>query len=91
MNVSLTPELEKMLAAKVASGMYNSVSEVVREALRLLNDHDELKRLKFEDLKREAQKGLDDIEAGRVAPADDVFVELTERLLAKTSSEACQG
>ncbi len=36
MNVSLTPELESYVAAKVKSGGYASASEVVREALRVL-------------------------------------------------------
>lgn len=36
MNVSLTPELEKYIRSKVASGFYNNASEVIREALRLL-------------------------------------------------------
>ena len=40
MNVSLTPELEKFVNAKVESGRYNSANEVVREALRLLEEHD---------------------------------------------------
>ncbi len=40
MNVSLTPELEKFVSAKVESGRYNSASEVVREALRRLEEHD---------------------------------------------------
>ena len=40
MNVSLTPELDNFVASKVGSGRYNSASEVVREALRLLEDHD---------------------------------------------------
>jgi putative addiction module CopG family antidote len=35
MNVSLTPELDQFVAAKVSSGRYTSASEVVREALRL--------------------------------------------------------
>ncbi len=35
MTVSLTPELEQFVSAKVGSGRYNSASEVVREALRL--------------------------------------------------------
>ncbi len=37
MNVSLTPELEKFIRDRVASGFYNNASEVVREALRLLH------------------------------------------------------
>jgi antitoxin ParD1/3/4 len=40
MNVSLTPELESFVAIKVDSGRYTSASEVVREALRLLEEHD---------------------------------------------------
>ncbi len=36
MNVSITPELEQFVAARVASGQYQSASEVVRAALRLL-------------------------------------------------------
>ncbi len=39
MNVSLTPELENFVSAKVGSGRYNSASEVFREALRLLKEH----------------------------------------------------
>jgi antitoxin ParD1/3/4 len=44
MNVSLTPQLEAMIREKVASGHYNNASEVVREALRLMADRDELQR-----------------------------------------------
>jgi antitoxin ParD1/3/4 len=36
MNVSITPDLERFVRDKVESGLYNSASEVVREALRLL-------------------------------------------------------
>jgi antitoxin ParD1/3/4 len=43
MNVSLTPELDKFVAAKVESGRYTSASEVVREALRLLEEHDRVR------------------------------------------------
>jgi antitoxin ParD1/3/4 len=40
MNVSLTPELEQFVLGKVESGRYTSASEVVREALRLLEEQD---------------------------------------------------
>ena len=39
MNVSLTPELEAMIRQQVDSGRYNNASEVVREALWLLDEH----------------------------------------------------
>jgi len=35
MNISLTPELEKLVKVEVETGLYNSSSEVVREALRV--------------------------------------------------------
>ena len=41
MNVSLTPELEKLVQEKVASGLYQTASEVIREGLRLLKERDE--------------------------------------------------
>lgn len=40
MNVSLTPDLDEYVAEKLSSGGYNSASEVVREALRLLQTRD---------------------------------------------------
>ena len=48
MNVSLTPELENFVNSKVKNGRYNSASEVVREALRLLEEHDQT-RAEFND------------------------------------------
>lgn len=45
MNVSLTPELEELVNLKVRSGLYQTASEVVREALRLLKQKDDEARL----------------------------------------------
>jgi antitoxin ParD1/3/4 len=45
MNVSLTPELEELVNLKVRSGLYQTASEVVREALRLLKQKDDDARL----------------------------------------------
>lgn len=46
MNVSLTPELEVMVRQRVESGRYNNASEVVRDALRHLEEHDRLQHLR---------------------------------------------
>ena len=43
MNVSLTPELEQLVYEKVKSGRYLSALEVVREALRLLEERDKIR------------------------------------------------
>jgi antitoxin ParD1/3/4 len=59
MNVNLTPQLEELVRAKVDSGMYSSASEVVREALRLMDEQDRLRQAKFDELRREVRQGLD--------------------------------
>ena len=59
MNVNLTPQLEELVRAKVNSGMYTSASEVVREALRLMDEQDHLRQAKLEELRRDIRKGLD--------------------------------
>ena len=69
MNVSLTPELENLVNQKVKTGMYNSTSEVVREALRLLEEKDRIKEMRLEELRAEIQKGIDDIHDHVYRPA----------------------
>jgi antitoxin ParD1/3/4 len=59
MNISLTPHLEKMIREKISSGSYNSASEVVREALRLLEQEDELRVLKLQKLRQDIKEGLE--------------------------------
>lgn len=59
MNVSLTPELEKFVQQKVASGKYNSASELVREALRLIEERDEQRELRKAAMDKYIQEGLD--------------------------------
>jgi antitoxin ParD1/3/4 len=70
MNVSLTAELEKFVNERVASGMYHSASEVVREGLRLLREKDMIQQIKLQELRREIQKGLDDVSDGSVVTYD---------------------
>lgn len=67
MNVSLTPQLEELVQRKVESGLYGSASEVVREALRLLDEHDRLRTMCLEELRAEIHKGLD---SGEPTPLD---------------------
>ena len=75
MNVSLTDELEKWIEARVSAGLYRSSSEVVREALRLLREHEELKALQREELRRSIKVGTDDLDAGRSRPLDVAVID----------------
>jgi antitoxin ParD1/3/4 len=59
MNINLTPQLEELVRSKVASGLYASASEVVREALRLLEEQDRLRGAKLERLRGEVRRGLE--------------------------------
>ncbi len=65
MNVNLTPQLEELVRAKVATGMYNSASEVVRDASRLIAQQDQAQSLKLEQLRQEIQLGLNSGEASK--------------------------
>ena len=64
MNVPLTPELERVVNDKVESGMYQTASEVVREALRLLKERDEAR----ERLRADVSAGLDQLASGEGRP-----------------------
>lgn len=80
MHVSLTSELENIIRKKVASGLYNNASEVVREALRFMETNEELVyHLKLSSLRAKLAEGERDLEAGRytdIAPDEiDSFVQ----------------
>lgn len=58
MNVNLTPQLQELVRSKVASGMYTSASEVVREALRFMDEQDRLHAAKLAQLRDDIRQGL---------------------------------
>ena len=70
MNISLTHELEALVQEKVRSGLYHSASEVIREALRLLQDQDEVRRVRLEALRKEIAIGVAQADNGQTRPLD---------------------
>lgn len=66
-NVSLPPETEAYAKSLVASGFYSSMSEVVREALRL---HKRYEQLYLQDLHRELSLAAAQIDGGQTEPHD---------------------
>jgi antitoxin ParD1/3/4 len=81
MDVSLTPELEQLVTAKVASGRYPSASDMICEGLRLLQERDELGEEQLEELRSEIRLGLAQLDRGEATDYDDASLkELFERI-----------
>jgi antitoxin ParD1/3/4 len=79
-SVALNPHFEQFIRAQIDSGQYNDESEVVRAALRLLEDQQSKRALQLEGLRSAIAAGLQ----GPGIPADEVF----DRLEAKYQSMA---
>jgi antitoxin ParD1/3/4 len=84
MNVSLTPELEKFIDGKVESGLYNNASEVVREGLRLLKEHDEV-RLKWRE---QIERGWLQAQSGELVDGPKSMAAIKGRLTSRAKKRA---
>ena len=71
MNVTLTPKQKSFIKKKIDAGAYANASEIVHESLRLLEEHDDLRRLKLDRLRAEISKGEADVAAGRFTSIKD--------------------
>ncbi len=86
MHVSLTPELEARIKTKVESGLYNNASEVIRDALRFMDAHEEwVLEIKKALLRKQLKTGIDQLDAGKgiVVESEDVLNALFKDLSPK--------
>ena len=79
-SVSFTPQQAEFLAACVASGRYQSTSEAVREALRLLEDQHARRQAEIERARELIQQGADQLDRGEVVDNEAFFSEWDEEL-----------
>jgi antitoxin ParD1/3/4 len=77
-NISLTPELDSFLQSRVKSGRYQTASEVVREALRLLQRQEIGRAEAVSQLKAKLERGAAQAERGELLNGDEVFEGLRE-------------
>ena len=82
MNINLTPQLEDLVRQKVASGLYSSASEVVREALRLMDEKDRVLGAKLDQLRHDIREGLD---SGPAAPWEPEEIKRAGRVRQSSS------
>jgi len=64
MQVSLSPHLENVVKNKVKSGLYNNASEVIRDALRIMLEQEEMRQAKLQALRDAVQIGDDQADRG---------------------------
>jgi antitoxin ParD1/3/4 len=76
MNIPLPPELEKLVERLVKSGRYSSAGDVVREALRLLDEREKVRKLQLSAMRKEIAKGVREARRGDHYDGDRVFERL---------------
>lgn len=86
LNISLPVELENRVRDHVASGMYGSASEVIREALRLFEAYQAARGASFSSLKADIAQGLADVQAGRVDAVDMATIKARGRAALKSGA-----
>jgi antitoxin ParD1/3/4 len=64
-NINLTDHLDAFIERQVATGRYSNASEIVREALRLLEEQEQEKAAKLQVLRRAAREGFGEIDQGQ--------------------------
>ena len=82
-SADLGQQLETFVASLVASGRYNSKSEVLREGVRLIHERE----TRLAALDASIARGLADADAGRTTPADEVFDRLEAKYRAVSARD----
>lgn len=85
LNVSLTPDLSRFVENRLRSGKYQTASEVVREALRLLEGRDRAPVKDMEQLRRKIEVGMAQLRRGEGVDGESFFRSVAARRRAKKS------
>jgi antitoxin ParD1/3/4 len=78
--VSLTPELEKLVQAKIASGRFHSADEVVEEALHLLAEQEIKRDSDLQELRAQMDQALAEADRGDVADGEKFMQRMLDEL-----------
>jgi antitoxin ParD1/3/4 len=75
---------ENFIKQQMESGRYNSASEIIRDALRLLEEQEKLREIRLDYLRKEIAIGVN---SGPGIPAEEVFAELKARYQVMTDAQ----
>lgn len=79
MDISLSSDFDKFIKEQMATGLYNSVNDIVQEAMNLLKLRKSVSQERIDAFNAELQKGEDDIKAGRVMDGETAFKKLLSK------------
>ena len=79
LTITVTPELEAFIRERVASGRFDSASDVVHEGLRLLEEREHLRDAALDEIRREIEIGMEQAKAGRLRDGEAFFAELAQK------------
>ena len=94
MNITLTPELENLVREEIMSGDYHSPNDVLREGLLLLKEMKLSRQERIKNLRREVQKGIDQIREGKSKgynSADEMMEEIISEARAELECKKSNG
>ena len=74
---------EQFIKTQLESGRYSSASEIVRDALRLMEEREQLRQIQLEQLRQQIQAGID---SGPSIPAEEVFDRLSAKYQVMTQA-----
>jgi antitoxin ParD1/3/4 len=80
MTVELSPELEQLVRSKVAAGRYDSASDVLKDALRLLEEQDRYTAMHTQEIRDKIARGYESLRAGKGLDGEAVFEEIEKEL-----------
>ena len=83
MNVSLTPDLTRLIEDRVETGLYTSASEVVREALRLLFQVEQARTKGLEEFSNQLAHGLAQADSGKVISGEEGLARSKARIASR--------
>lgn len=71
MNINLGTQWEEFIALYVRSGRYLSASEVVREGLRMLQEREQIRQVRLDQLRKEINRGIEQLDRGEYLEVDE--------------------
>ena len=80
MEIQLSSEMEKSVRKKVDGATYRSASEVVEDALLLLEERDRREWKNVEELRSKIEAGLAQARQGQVRDGEQVFEEVLQAI-----------